>query len=525
MIPNRRSFNLRAACLLLGLSSPAVFACGGYGTLLTPAHDAFFGDPAQREAAIATLRAAGPQGLALLMSNTDVVAACMRPNPTDEQRRWRDAIDAVAMAKDAYVSGLYWHTDLDAAKALAAAEGKPILSLRMLGRLNEDFSCANSRFFRTALYANQEIADYLRDNFVLHWQSVRPAPRVTIDFGDGRVMERTLTGNSAHYVLTSDGRVVDVFPGLYGPEAFLEMLRAANSGARSVMAGDDSTQAYQARALVALEQRLRSDLAAVGIPQPPTGVVRAVAFQSSAELPDAVAAERVTVGKRAAEITIAEAVAPPLPAAPNAVAASQLTFAKDRAESEVVADASGTGQVRAPAIANADQAGRLTTAKFLAESELTLLTPREDARTLQSPGALALDTLIKSLDDDAWSRIAALRPSQLDERSRNLVLCKVSADSAGCRGIRTPKRAKSVRANWTTAQFERSLAMDTVRNDYAIRRVVLRALSQDPRSPDVDELNAEVYAELFLTPDSDPWLGLLPDDVYVALDNDGIKRR
>ncbi len=55
---------------------------------------------------------------------------------------------------------------------------------------------------------------------MLHWQSVRPVPRVTIDFGDGRKLERTLTGNSAHYVLASDGTPLDVLPGLYSPLAF-----------------------------------------------------------------------------------------------------------------------------------------------------------------------------------------------------------------------------------------------------------------------------------------------------------------
>jgi hypothetical protein len=39
----------------------------------------------------------------------------------------------------------------------------------------------------------------------------------------------------------------------------------------------------------------------------------------------------------------------------------------------------------------------------------------------------------------------------------------------------------------------------------------------------VDRLNERVYAELFLTPSSDPWLGLAPRDAYSALDGDGIK--
>ena len=122
------------------------------------------------------------------------------------------------------MSRLYWYTDMAAAQAAAERTGRPILSLRMLGKLTDEFSCANSRFFRTALYSNKEISDYLRDNYVLHWQSVRPVPRVTIDFGDGRKLERTLTGNSAHYVLTSAGQPLDVLPGLYAPQAFANWL-------------------------------------------------------------------------------------------------------------------------------------------------------------------------------------------------------------------------------------------------------------------------------------------------------------
>jgi hypothetical protein len=86
--------------------------------------------------------------------------------------------------------------------------------------LTDEFSCANSRFFRTVLYPNEEVSSILHDRFVLHWQMVRPVPTVTIDFGDGRKLERTLTGNSIHYILDSDARPLDALPGLYGPRAF-----------------------------------------------------------------------------------------------------------------------------------------------------------------------------------------------------------------------------------------------------------------------------------------------------------------
>jgi hypothetical protein len=128
--------------------------------------------------------------------------------PDAEWQRISNALDTVAQQKNSYISGLYWYTDLESAKRASAASGKPILSLRLLGKLTDEFSCANSRFFRTVLYPNAEVNTALRDRFVLHWQSVRPVPTVTIDFGDGRKLERTLTGNSIHYILDSQARSV-----------------------------------------------------------------------------------------------------------------------------------------------------------------------------------------------------------------------------------------------------------------------------------------------------------------------------
>ncbi len=141
--------------------------------------------------------------------------------------RLRALIDATAAQKDGWASALAWHTDLAAAKAEAARTGKPILSLRLLGRLDEDLSCANSRFFRTLLYVDPAVQQQL-SKFVLHWQTVRPAPKLTIDMGDGRVLTTTITGNSAHLILDKDGSVVDALPGLLGPQQFAEMLENAS---------------------------------------------------------------------------------------------------------------------------------------------------------------------------------------------------------------------------------------------------------------------------------------------------------
>ena len=87
------------------------------------------------------------------------------------------------------VRPLLVHEPAGGARGRASARASPSSRLRLLGRLDEELSCANSRFFRTALYANAAISDELRKNWILHWESVRPAPKVTIDFGDGRVLE------------------------------------------------------------------------------------------------------------------------------------------------------------------------------------------------------------------------------------------------------------------------------------------------------------------------------------------------
>jgi hypothetical protein len=184
-------------------------------------------------AAVDELRSLGPAGLDALRTQYAGEINAHIANPTaapDEQwQRITAALDAVAQQKNSYIAGLYWYTDLDEAKKASKLRGRPILSLRLLGKLTDEFSCANSRFFRTVLYPDDEVATVLRDRFVLHWQSVRPVPTITIDFGDGRKLQRTLTGNSIHYILDSQARPLDALPGLYGPNAFLRGITNAES--------------------------------------------------------------------------------------------------------------------------------------------------------------------------------------------------------------------------------------------------------------------------------------------------------
>lgn len=173
---------------------------------------------------VSVLRKQGPNGLQLFLKSHRNTLSINSSDAVLPSPALRVALDELCQQRDCYASRLYWYTDIEQAKAAARTSGKPILSLRLLGRLDQDLSCANSRFFRVALYPNSEISKLLQDHFILHWQSVRPVPKVTIDFGDGRKLERTITGNSIHYILDASGRPIDAIPGLYSPKAFLLQL-------------------------------------------------------------------------------------------------------------------------------------------------------------------------------------------------------------------------------------------------------------------------------------------------------------
>jgi hypothetical protein len=223
-------------------------------------------------AAVKSLREEGPAGLdALFQQYADEIQ--QHTGGAGDAERWRRvnaALDSVAQQRNAYTSHLYWYTDLEQAKKAAAAGNRPILSLRLLGNLTDEFSCANSRFFRTVLYANPSVANYLRQNYILHWSSERAAPRIVIDYGDGRKLERTITGNSIHYVLDANGTPVDALPGLYGPGAFLRELVRSAAFVKSLNGKPDNAQwaavaAYHQQRLNETKTSWAADLTAAGV--------------------------------------------------------------------------------------------------------------------------------------------------------------------------------------------------------------------------------------------------------------------
>ena len=74
------------------------------------------------------------------------------------------------------------------------------------------------------LFSSDPVATAINTQFEPVWVSVRDVPLVTIDFGNGSKIVRTLNGNVATYALTADGTVLDILPGIYQPEAYYEQL-------------------------------------------------------------------------------------------------------------------------------------------------------------------------------------------------------------------------------------------------------------------------------------------------------------
>ncbi|AKF11244.1 hypothetical protein [Sandaracinus amylolyticus] len=391
-------------------------------------------DPDVAEPAIASLRALGPAGHAALLRVHAAAITTLRDAPPlapdDATERLRRAIDVVSAQRDGHASGLYWHTDLDTARAEARRTGRPILSLRLLGRLDEELSCANSRFFRTVLYPNAAVARVLSERFVLHWSSERPAPVITIDMGDGRRIERTVTGNSVHYVLDADGRPIDAIPGLYAPAQFTAALERGHALATrcAPLARD------------AFDTCLRDG--------------------HDAELAEL---ERSWEERRAS--------APELPL----YAALQLS------------DPGAIDQARVAA-PSALVAMPITVGKAAIETPMMRLMARDVARVTTPPPI-------------RWELAATADVLDARPDARTLALLR----------LKTGRRDVDALA----ARLASVAAIDGARNEVTLHR---RARGLLRTAPGLTVLNERVYAELFLTPASDPWLGLRADDLWDALE-------
>jgi hypothetical protein len=371
---------------------------------------------------------------------------------------WRALIDAVAQQRDAHFGGLYWHRDLEQAQREAASEGKPVLSLRLLGELTSEFSCANSRLFRTILYADPDLARWLDDAFVLHWSSERPAPRVAIDFGDGRKLERTITGNSAHFVLDAKGRTIDVIPGLYAPKPFREALTES----------------------VALHDRL-ADVA----PDQWAGVLAA----------DHDRRFQVGVDRLVDELSFARGMRPDR-AGIEAWLAAPPSEGQRVAAIEAVPIAIGKSRMEAPIL---DAAGNQLGGRGPVRVRGPVREPDDLERLMI--GSRLVGSL--ELHPNVWTIVDAERPVD--------ALVPESERAVALMGMR---RALYVALQQDTAKNALEL-MPRIHAELGER-------AREGGELSLAEVDGWLYARLFETPAGDPWLGLVDPTVYTGLVDGGI---
>jgi hypothetical protein len=345
----------------------------------------------------------------------DELHAKWKAAPPEEQATLQRMLDKVCAQKDCYASRLYWYTNLEQAKEAAHRLGRPILSLHLLGRLDEELSCANSRLFRTLLYSDDAISKILREQYVLHWHSVREVPRVTIDLGGGRIIRQTITGNSAHYLLDADGAPLDLLPGLYSPAAFREQLERWTNLYRTL--GGENREAvlrwyHQERylALIAKAEELGIDRSIYEGQQPVWVAQRQSQSKARIEVPMLRQIRRGSVEGKA-----------------RAVAGAAFQLGE-----------SGKADVQ------------------FSESTLQLMGTKQELT----------DAVMDNL--------------------------------------------------------RRTVAADTALNEYDLHRRA-HGWFADGQVGDLYSLNERVYDELFLTPSSDPWLGLQPDTVFTGIEQRVVK--
>jgi len=516
--------------------------------------------------AIQKLRTAGPPGLeALFEAGKDGITA-LRQNESrleaPENAQLRAALDGVARQRDAFASGLYWFTDLDAAKAEAKKTKRPILSLRLLGNLDDEFSCANSRFFRTSLYANRTVSALLRRGYVLHWKSVRPVPVLTIDMGDGRRIKRTITGNSIHYILDADGHVLDALPGNYGPASFIAALVGIEKGTSG--SGPPQINRWHARQAISLCDGWLYDAVLAGV----YGEKAASALQAPKE--QAKLLEELhgkafpeSSGRKADKEAVQSnkvAAARPESLSPEASRFGEAVFLAITAEAMfddfepgVPLDGSGKPQPKqkeTALLASVPIVDRLF--RSPSEPKITVIQPfpyptefdppkamverplmqkapaptAEQALDPASIGSASSAPLAHHMNTQWWAKIAARHRYvvELDDNSRRLMMAKLPETMLHAEEIKTGAPVKDSPFARMLENFESAIARDMVRNEYYFHTLIHQWLEEDKDGTltrDVEALNKRVYAELFLTPDYDEWLGLVPEDTYTALEKDG----
>jgi hypothetical protein len=137
--------------------------------------------------------------------------------------------------------------------------------------------------------------------------------------------------------------------------------------------------------------------------------------------------------------------------------------------------------------------------------------------------SLSPPTSFEQVDDSTWQRIATLHAEEAKlDRASVQVIAAENPTAAQAGELSVTKFVQETPVMRLVRALQSSIALDTVRNEYVLHRQLHQWFVEQSAPAEVFALNERVYAELFLTPRSDPWLGLVSQDTYTALQDNGV---
>jgi len=377
---------------------------------------------------------------------------------------------------------------------------------------------------RTVLYADPYVRKLLSEKFVLHWSSERPVPKVTIDFGDGRVLHRTVTGNSAHYVITPEREVIDVLPGVYPAGTFVRCLRASRQVAETLshspredaakIVRDHHTSMLASQNVgerIEITRDTGSDSNVEGLVERSR---RSAAYSS-------LYADEVQLSGASLRMMYRDMPKDGLQDG-RSPALSSFTQIPER-EGSGPTDGNATNRAPGPSAADAL---RMSNSKARVQGYMV------DRIIRRTPASERAKEAIKATGRPSLSDASALALSKtaidmpgtgslhgpVQRKQRGMAVTKEQMDRLGL-PIVDPllaSRARSVEVN---------LAGDAAVNELVLRPMIRSWFASGAIAlTDFDALNRRVFSEVFLTPRDDPWLGMMSTDLWTGIPNDGAAR-
>jgi hypothetical protein len=379
---------------------------------------------------------------------------------------------------------------------------------------------------RTVLYPDPAVRKLLSESYVLHWSSERPVPLVTIEFGDGKVLKRTVTGNAAHYVFTSDGNAVDVLPGVYPPTVFHQCLTESLAFATAVTGKSELIpfKAVSEHHIRELSHRHRDQRAVIdfGTTGPSDTVPLNERTRRSAQFanifskqsqlsPESLRLMYRDMPKDRAANEFSPSLLTPTPLPPAATAESITTSNKARTSFPPTYNAMNFS------------ISKMATQNFLVSQPNWGRNSARD-RALNAIGLVSRPSLADA-SAIALTKTAIDMPGigaiygPVQRKQRGTTVTKEDMESLGVKiwDDMLASRARSVEVN---------LAGDAATNELVLRPMIRTWFaSGQVNLRDFESLNRRVFSEVFLTPRDDPWLGMMSTDLWTGIPNDGAATR